>query len=327
MNTLEVIKAPIDVYSGQYDKFMRQSLCNDNEFVGNVIEYIISNRGKGIRPILSLLHAGVYSRTGSLGKRNFLAAMLVEMVHTASLVHDDVVDEATLRRGKPTVNAKWDSRVSVLMGDYILARSFAVGMDSGQYDIVSYITRHVSALAEGELIQDDSSRNLDMTREKYFDIILKKTATLLGTSAGSGAMSSNATAEEVEKAWSVGINMGMAFQIKDDILDYAPEEQTGKPFCADLREHKITLPLLTVLERCDEPAKRMILSKIEMIDEDPDQINHLYELVIKENGIEESQKIMLGYIDRARSTILSYPDSEFRTSLLKLCDYVGDRDK
>lgn len=327
MSTLDIIKKPLEQYLDEYEKFMRASLDNDNEFVGNVIDYVVSNRGKGIRPILSMLHAGVYSDPNHLGDRNFLAAMIVEMVHTASLVHDDVVDAAALRRGKPTVNVKWNSRVSVLMGDYILARSFSVGMESKHYDIVAFITKHVSALAEGELIQNDSSKHLSMTREKYLDIIYKKTATLMGASAGAGAMSSGASEEQIEMAWHVGLNMGMAFQIKDDILDYASQEQTGKPFCADLREHKITLPLLTVLERCDEPAQRMILSKIEMIDDDPEQINHLYELVVKENGIEESKKVMHEYIDRAREIVLSYPESEYRASLIELCDYIGARDK
>ncbi len=326
MDKLTTIKEPLREDFGRYEKFMREALQSGNGYVDNIMEYIISNRGKGVRPVLVFLSAGIHSGGRGIGHRAYLAAMLVEMIHTASLVHDDVVDDSQVRHGKPSVNSKWNSRVSILTGDYILARAFSAGMNSAQYDIVSYITSAVSALAEGELIQFDVNERLAMDRRSYLDIIYKKTAMLLGVSCGSGAMASGASAEDTARANSLGINLGMAFQIKDDILDYSPEEQTGKPFCADLREKKITLPLLTILERSDEATRRGIVDKLAHIDSEPENIVHIRDLVAEGGGIAAATEVMHQYLDKARAIVASWPDSVYRDSMAKLCDYIGVRE-
>lgn len=328
MNVLAEIKAPLKEDFERYSEFMKTTLSSESEFVSDIVDYIIANAGKGIRPLLVMLFAGIHSPSGvALGKRNYLAAVLVELIHTASLVHDDVVDESPTRHGKPTVNSVWNSKVSVLIGDYILAKSFSVGMQSGQFDIVSYISGSMAALAEGELMQSDTRDKMNITRERYLDIIYRKTATLLGVCCGGGALSANATSQQVTIARQIGLNLGMAFQIKDDILDYAPQGQTGKPFCADLREKKITLPLLAVMERGDELTKKLIITKLENIDENPDEVQHIYDIVVNGGGLSAAEEVMDDYLNAARSMIEVYPESEYRQSLLMLCDYIGAREK
>ncbi len=261
MDRLSEIREPLEKVFGEYEEFMKRALYSDNRFVAGIMDYIVSSRGKGIRPLLVFLCAGIHSRFG-IGKRAYLAALMVEMIHNASLVHDDVVDGSDTRHGKPTVHHRWDARVSVLSGDYILARSYSLGMQSAQFDIVSYITAGISELVEGELIQSELNGSRRVSREAYLDIIFKKTAILMGVSSGAGAMAAGAAATEVGMARQIGLDLGMAFQIKDDILDYAPSEQTGKSSCADLREGKVTLPLIAIFERCGDEERARIMEKV-----------------------------------------------------------------
>jgi len=324
MDRLNEIRQPLEREFGEYEAFMQRALYSDNEFVAGIMDYIVSSRGKGIRPLLVFLCAGIHAKYG-IGKRAYLAALMVEMLHNASLVHDDVVDGSDTRHGKPTVHSRWDARVSVLSGDYILARSYVLGMQSAQFDIVSYITAGISELVEGELIQSELNSSRRMSRESYLEVIFKKTAILMGVSCGAGAMASGADATGVGLARQIGLDLGMAFQIKDDILDYAPAEQTGKSSCADLREGKITLPLIAILERCDDGERVRIVEKVKAAGDDPERIAEIASFVRSEGGMEAAQKVMEEYLDRARSIIVTYPESAYRRSLELLCDYIGDR--
>lgn len=325
MVSLEEIKRPLEREFAEYGEFMKRTLSSDSVFVDSVMDYIVSSHGKGVRPLLVFLCAGIHSRFG-ISKRAYLAAMLVEMIHNASLVHDDVVDDSDTRHGKPTVHTRWNSRVSVLAGDYILARSFSIGMQSAQFDIVSYITAGIAEIVEGELIQSECSKKRNITRQEYLNIIFKKTATLLGVSCGSGAMAAGARSSEVGIARQIGINLGMAFQIKDDILDYAPSHQTGKPSLADLREGKVTLPLIAILERSEERERSRIMDALDAAAGNTALVNEIAGFVLVEGGIEAAQGVMYEYLDRARGIIATYPDSPYRHSLELLCDYIGFRD-
>lgn len=325
MDALAQIKEPLRNELAEYEDFVRDTLRSDSSVVGSVLDYILSGRGKGIRPLLTLLFAAVHGARP--GRRAFLAGMLVEMIHTASLAHDDVVDEAPVRHGRPSVNSVWDSHTAVLIGDYILARAFTVGMDSGQFDIMAYITRSIGALCEGELLQSYHNERFDIDREAYLDIILKKTAALMGASCGAGAMSAGADAAQVETARRIGINLGMAFQIKDDILDYAPSAQTGKPSCADLRERKLTLPLLTVLETSSPERRGEIAALFRGIEMQPENIGALSGIVTEDGGLEAASEVMNRYIGEARREIADYAPSPARDSLMRLCSYIGTRDK
>lgn len=327
MEQLEEIRRPIEHELDLYDQFVRSALKSDSAELDEILDYVSANRGKGIRPILVLLSAAIHSRFDSLSKRTYLAALLVEMIHTASLAHDDVIDSSQMRHGVASLNARWDAHIAVLTGDYILAHIFRLGLESGQYDIVQYTIRSMDTLCEGEIMQSRLNHLRTVDRQAYLDIIFKKTAILIGTSCGVGALSVGATSEDVALMRQVGICLGMAFQIQDDILDYAADARTGKPACADLAEGKITLPLLSVLENCDSQERDRMMSLLDSVNKEPQNIPMLRSLVEERGGLTMATRVMNDYLDQARSIIDTLPDNEFRASLLLLTDYVGRRQK
>lgn len=328
MDTLAAIRRPIEADLEQYEAFVRRFFRAESEPLHSILEYVISNRGKGVRPMLVMLAAAMFARNPQAGAshRTLLAASIVEMLHTASLIHDDVIDESDMRRGRPSVNALWQSRNAVLVGDYILAKTFANGMQSAQYDIVSHVVDTIGELCEGELVQSAMSKSLDMTRDKYLDIIYKKTASLLGASSSVGALSVGATPQQVAEMRRFGDCIGMAFQIKDDILDYTPDAQTGKPSGNDLLEHKITLPLLCVLEECSEQERAEIVERIRNCST-KEQSVELQEMVVSRGGIEAAERTMRQYIESATRILSHYPTTPYRDSLMTLCAYIGERNR
>jgi octaprenyl-diphosphate synthase len=329
MDISDDIRRPIAGEVDEYERFLARHMTSSNEAVEGIISYILDSGGKGFRPVTVLLSAAMHAAQPErgLGLRSYLGAMLVEMMHAASLVHDDVIDESDLRRGKPSVRALWGSRRAVIAGDMLLAKSITVGLDSAQYDIVDYVTRAMSELCEGELMQSRQSEQLEMTREIYLDIIRKKTGTLFGVSAGVGALSVGASRERVAAMRSFGEWVGMAFQICDDILDYDTATDTGKPACNDLREHKITLPLLVVLERSTPERRAELLARLAATGTEPDNISLLRDAVVEGGGIAEAEKVMHGLIARAQSLLYVYPASSYHTSLLMLATYAASRRK
>ena len=329
MNISDDIRRPIAGEIEEYERFLARHMTSSNEAVSAILGYILENGGKGFRPVAVLLSAAMHSPSPErgLGMRSYLGAMLVEMMHAASLVHDDVIDESDLRRGKPSVRALWGSRRAVIVGDMLLAKSITVGLDSAQYDIVDCVTRAMSELCEGELIQSRQSEQLAMTREIYLDIIRKKTGTLFGVSAGVGALSVGAPREKVEAMRVFGDLVGMAFQIRDDILDYDTLTDTGKPACNDLCEQKITLPLLAVLERSSEERRAELLAMLAAVGSEPGNIERLRDAVLEGGGIEEAEKVMNALIARAHSLLDDYPASAWREALLLLASYAASRSK
>lgn len=326
---LEKIRKPVEEELAAYESFLRSSLAADSEILNTIVDYVLSTRGKGIRPLLVLLCAGLCNKRPDMGmgKRPLLAAMLIEMIHTTSLIHDDVIDESDMRRGKPSVNAMWHTRNAVLTGDYLLAKTYTKGLESGQFDIVSYVNRAISELCEGEISQSDHSKRLEMTRSDYTKIIFKKTATLIGTSCGVGALSIYAPQEQVGRLRIAGNHLGMAFQIKDDILDYtAASADTGKPSCNDLREHKITLPLLAVLENSSPERRSELLEMLRRADDDA-AAQTLCRIVIDEGGTAEAEKVMNWYLGRAAELLADFAPSPYRDSMVLLCSYLADRDR
>ncbi len=330
MTSLDRIKAPINEQIAQYDQRVSSWLKSDSGAITNILKYIHSARGKGIRPLLVMLTHSLHTTQEQrelTNERCFIGAMLIEMMHTASLLHDDVVDEAYVRRGKPSANALWRSHNAVLAGDYILAKSYSVGLRKGEYDIVQYITQAMEELCDGEFIQSSQSDKLKMTRSIYLDIIYKKTATLIGTSSATGAIAAGATKESIELMKSFGDNLGMAFQIKDDILDFEPTKKTGKSTCADIRERKITLPLLTVLEEATPSEYKKIISLLSNIRNKPSNADYIIDSVLKGGGIEKAYNVMQQYISIAKSQLAHYEDTTVKSALLDLCDYIADRNK
>lgn len=329
MITLENIRKPVTAELAAFEEFVERQFTAEGELLSDMLRYALSARGKGIRPTLVMLSAAMNApvRGAATGRRACLAAMLVEMIHVASLIHDDVIDEADTRRGHASVNARWQSHKAVILGDYILARNMSIGLQSGQFDLVTHICGSMAALCEGEVLQDECAANRTMTRKSYLDIIYKKTACLLGVSSSVGALAVGATRDKVTTMRRFGEALGMAFQIQDDILDYTPTAQTGKPACNDLREGKITLPLLSVLERASEERRAELIDRLGRCHEDDAAVEYLRSTVEQEGGLRQAGEVMKGYITRAVEMLSDYEDSEYRSALVNLCAYVAERDR
>lgn len=338
MVSIDLIRKPILADLEAFDGFVAENFLAEGEMLQDMLTYALSSRGKGVRPILTLLTASMCATADSpvdeacggerhCSKRTYLAAMLVEMIHTASLIHDDVLDDADERRGKPSVNAKWQSDTAVILGDYILARTMSLGMASAQYDLVSYVGSAMATLCEGEVLQSQHASRFDTTRNDYFDIIYRKTASLLGVSAALGALSVGASREEVDRMRKFGEAIGMAFQIQDDILDYNRQNNTGKPVNNDLREHKITLPLIEVMERATKERREEIIAILRRCDTDDEAVDMMQAIVDEGRGAEFASETMHAYISRALHLLSEYPESPYRKALMDLCTFIAERDK
>ena len=336
MINLDSIRTPIASDLEAFEEFLRGQYSSDGKLMSEMLTHVLSSRGKSIRPIVVMLTSALTSSANNrqwvagernCTKRTYLAAMMVEMLHTVSLIHDDVIDNADMRRGRPSANALWQSRNAVILGDYLLARTMSAGMESAQYDLVSHIIGSVATLCEGEVLQSQHAADKDTTRQDYLDIIYKKTASLLSISASAGAVSVMASRDDVEQMRRFGEALGMAFQIQDDILDYSRSARTGKPANNDLREGKITLPLIEVLEKCTPAEKLQLLDKLSQCKEDEAAVDFLQGVVEATGGTAMAARTMQTYIDRATSILAKYADSPYRTALVNLCAYVAERDK
>lgn len=324
MPSLAEIQRPIAENIRHYEEFITSILRSDNAFVASICDYILARRGKQLRPLLVLLSAALH---GEIGSRSYTGAAVVEMIHTASLIHDDVVDEAFVRRGAPSVNALWHSRTAVLIGDYIFARTYHASLQQGASDMLTEVTRAIHEVSEGELIQTEQAETLSLTRPVYLDIIYKKTGSLIGSCGAVGALSVHAPQEAVDTLRAFGDNLGIAFQIKDDILDFSPLEVTGKPAGGDLRERKITLPLLYLLENSSPKERDKLIDKLSRVREKPANVDYLQRAVIEGGGLEHAQACMLEYRDKAVDLLKAYPASPIKESLLGLADFVLERSK
>lgn len=329
MVTLDMIRKPIAADLEAFDEFVARNFTAEGDLLSGMLRYALSSRGKGIRPMIVMLSAGLNSavKGDTVGRRAYLAAMLVEMIHVASLIHDDVIDEADTRRGKASVNARWQSHKAVILGDYVLAKNMNIGLASGQFDLVTHVCGSMAALCEGEILQSERAEKGDMTRTAYLDIIRRKTASLIGVSASAGAMAAGASREKTALMGRFGEAVGMAFQIQDDILDYTRANHTGKPVNNDLREHKVTLPLLAVLERVGEKRRAELLDRLSRCDRDDAEVEYLQHTVENEGGLAAASEVMQEYLARAAGMLSGYEPSEYRAALVNLCAYIAERDR
>jgi octaprenyl-diphosphate synthase len=336
MVSIDSIRTPILADLEAFDEFVRDHFSSDGRLMSEMIAHVLSSRGKGVRPIIvllsSILTSSANNRQWVEGERNctmrtYLAATMVEMLHTVSLIHDDVIDNSDQRRGRPSVNALWQSRNAVVLGDYLLARTMSLGMESAQYDLVSHIIGSVATLCEGEVLQSQHATDMDTSRQDYLEIIYKKTASLISISASAGAVSVMAAREDVQRMRRFGEALGMAFQIQDDILDYSRSAQTGKPSNNDLREGKITLPLIEVLEQCSSAEREQLLTKLRQCKTDESAVDYIQNVVESTGGLALAARSMRKYVDRATSILAEYDDSPYRAALVNLCAYVTERDR
>ena len=271
-----------------------------------------------MRPMFVILTAKLL---GDINSSTYIAASLIEILHTASLIHDDVVDESHERRGFLSINAIWKSKIAVLLGDYLLSRGMLLAVDNKEYELLKIVSKAVKEMSEGELLQIQKSRKLNITEEQYYEIIRKKTAALIASCTACGAKSVNSDDETVEKMWQFGEYIGMAFQIKDDLFDYQHKSIIGKPVGNDIKEKKLTLPLIYALSNNNSESKR-ILNLVKNNRKKSRNIKEVIDYVKRSGGIEYSTNRMIEYKNKALDVIQDYPDSDIKESLISLIDFV-----
>lgn len=324
MRLLDQIKAPIRQELADFEPYFRKTMQSDIPLLSTILDYIYRTKGKQIRPMFVFLSAAM------LGKGNELtqvAACSVELLHTATLVHDDVVDESYERRGFFSVNALWRNKLAVLVGDYILAQGLLLQLKHEQYGYLHLISRAVQDMSEGEILQIRKSRKLDIDSDTYYDIIRKKTASLIATSLAIGAASVQASPDIIQKMHAIGQDAGIAFQIKDDIFDYQEKGIIGKPTGNDIKEKKITLPLLYLLNN-SKPAERLrILRLVKKKNKNTEAVRELVDLVVKKGGIAYATEQMNLFREKAIAGIREFPENEARNALIDLMNYITERKK
>ncbi len=325
MNLQSLITAPIKEDIQQLNALMRSSLSSDYELLGQVLEHISQQSGKMMRPILALLMAKCH---GEISEKTLHAAASLELLHTASLVHDDVVDNSQKRRGQPSVNAVFDNRVSVLTGDYLLSTSLLHGSLTKDVHIIHLISQLGQCLAEGEILQLSNVSNEEISEETYFEIIRKKTAVLFEICAQVGALSVGASPEKVEWARSIGEIIGITFQIKDDIFDYSDNATTiGKPVGNDMREGKLTLPVLHALLKNPNKEMMNLAHKVKHLEASDEEIATLVNFTKAEGGIAYAEQYMKQQVEKAHRLLDECSDEQVRTALATYINYVANREK
>jgi len=321
MNLNEII-SPIEKELAEFQKQFAGTLKSKVALIDLITKYILKQKGKKVRPVLVLLSAKL---CGSVNQRTYIAANLVELLHTATLVHDDVVDDAKKRRGLASINAVWKNKAAVLIGDFLLSKGLLVSLDNGEFEFLQTTSEAVRRMSEGELLQIQKARNFDATEDTYFRVISDKTASLIKTCCKLGALSSTKDADKIEALSVYGENLGIAFQLRDDLLDYVGRKKLlGKSTGNDVKEKKFTLPLIYSL---DNAPKKKSSEIIKMIKSDSiKKFESVYYFVEEYGGIEYSMKKTEHYGKKAADAIRDFKDSDAKTSLLELVNFVTKRE-
>ncbi len=286
-----------------------------------IMRFIIRRKGKQMRPMFVFLAAKI---SGQVTEATYRASSLIELLHTATLVHDDVVDDANMRRNFFSINALWKNKVAVLVGDYLLSKGLLLSLDNDDFKILKIVSTAVKEMSEGELLQMEKTRKLDIKEEIYFEIIRSKTASLLASACAAGAWSATENEETARQFHSFGEKIGISFQIKDDLFDYG-HDNIGKPTGIDIKEKKMTLPLIYTLQKADDATKRKIIYIVKNQNKDKQKVNEVIELVKKSGGIEYARGKMLEYQKEAMEILHRFPESEARTAMEELVHYVTER--
>lgn len=293
--------------------------------LNRITHYIVNRKGKQMRPMFVFLVAKMINN-GEVNERTYRGASVIELIHTATLVHDDVVDDSNRRRGFFSVNALWKNKIAVLIGDYLLSKGLLLSIDNNDFDLLKIISVAVREMSEGELLQIEKARQLDITETVYYDIIRQKTATLIAACCSLGAASVKPNSVEVETLRKFGELIGMAFQIKDDLFDYG-EEQIGKPTGIDIKEQKMTLPLIYVLNTCTKNEKSWLINSVKNHNRDKNRVKDVIAFVKQQGGLDYAVSKMKDFQTQALHLLDQYPESEFKASLILMVNYVIDRKK
>jgi octaprenyl-diphosphate synthase len=324
MPKLKEIKLPIADHLELFEKRFRNSMKSKVPLLDKVTRYIYKRKGKQMRPMFVFFSAGI---CGEINESSYRAASLIELLHTATLVHDDVVDDSNIRRGYFSINALWKNKIAVLVGDYLLSRGLQLALEHDEFELLKIVSNATREMAEGELLQIEKARRLDIEEEVYFEIIRKKTASLIASCCAAGAESVNADKDTVKKMQLIGEYIGIAFQIKDDLFDYMDTNSIGKPNGIDIKEQKMTLPLIYMLNNNGSSEKRKVIKVVKKHNNKPDKVKQVIEKVNNSGGIEYASNKMKEYQQKAFDLLYEFPDSPMRQSFEQLVKFTVERTK
>ncbi|MFB6257740.1 MAG: polyprenyl synthetase family protein [Flavobacteriales bacterium] len=324
MNTVQEIKAPIREELNTFESHFRESMKSDVPLLNKITHYIVKRKGKQMRPMFVFLSGKVF---GAVRDESYTAASLIELLHTATLVHDDVVDDANERRGYFSLNALWKNKIAVLVGDYLLSRGLLTSVENDQQELLRIVSRAVERMSEGELLQMEKARLLNLNEETYYRVIGHKTASLISACCEAGAYSTGASDEERQKMRSFGESVGMAFQIKDDLFDYGDGMDTGKATGVDIQERKLTLPLIHTLAHSDKKTQRRLSRIIKKRNKDRKTVEEVIDTVRSNGGLDYAREQMEAFKHQALEELYSLPDNEARKALEGLVTYTTERSK
>jgi octaprenyl-diphosphate synthase len=324
VSIIRKIQAPIKIEMNLFEDKFKKSLSSNIILIDKIMHYIIKRKGKQMRPMFVFLTAKLFNK---FNEKTYRAASMIELLHTATLVHDDVIDEANFRRGVFSINALWKNKVAVLVGDFLLSRGLLLAVKNKEYELLEIMSATVQDMSEGELLQIEKTRKLDITESVYYEIIRKKTASLIAACCSSGANSVEESDIMIEKMRIFGEKAGIAFQIKDDLFDYSKSTLIGKSTGIDIREQKMTLPLIYTLNSIDKKLRNYIVNIIKNHNKNEKKVKEVIELVKQNGGLDYAKKIMLKFYNEALEILDDFEDNEAKTSLKLLLDYVINRKK
>ena len=321
---LKAIQKPIakelEIFEETFSKLLKSRV----PLLDKITHYIVKRKGKQVRPMFVFL---VAKMLGEVNESTYRAAALIELIHTATLVHDDVVDDAFERRGFFSINALWKNKIAVLVGDFLLSRSLMLSIDNGEFEQLRVISQVVKEMSEGELLQIEKTRKLNLDEEVYFEIIRQKTATLIAACCKIGAITTTSNQDTWKTMWEVGELIGIAFQIKDDLFDYGSSDDIGKPTGIDIKEKKVTLPLLYALNNCDKKQKKQMVYLIKNHKNQSKKLKEIIAFVHQSGGIQYATEKMNEYKDKALNLLETFPDNESKSCIIELINYSVNRKK
>lgn len=320
--TLDEIQRPIAAEMKAFEPHFREAMRSRAALLDRIMHYIVKRKGKQMRPMFTLLSARQF---GPVNESAFVAASLIELLHTATLVHDDVVDGSGMRRGFFSINALWKNKIAVLVGDYLLSRGLLLAIDKGEFQLLRIVSHAVREMSEGELLQLEKTRNLNFDESIYFDIIRQKTASLIAACCASGASAVGRSDDEVDRMRRFGELTGIAFQIKDDLFDYGTGEDIGKPSGLDIKEKKLTLPLIHALQKVSSKDRRWMVNTVKNNNEDSKAVAKVIAMVEEAGGIAHAKERMYHYRDEALAVLHTFPETEARASLEGLVHLTVER--
>lgn len=324
MSKLRSIRRPVEDEMQRFEGYFNDTLKSNVPLLKIILNYILRRKGKQMRPLLVFISAGL---NGTINESTFVAATLIELLHTATLVHDDVVDDSHERRGALSINALWNSKIAVLAGDYMLSQGLLISVRKNRFDLLELVSEAVQSMSEGELLQLQKSRKLNITEEVYFEIIRMKTASLIAACTACGTSSVTDDPEQIRIMKDLGENIGIAFQIRDDLLDYTGNGLTGKPEGNDIREKKITLPLIHALQQVSASERRSIMSILKQKRKSGREVNSVISFVKDNGGLSYAETMMEKYHDKALAILDTFQESDYRDSMREFIDFTTLRNK